>query len=424
MVSLLPTAPASRRTPGRSASRADARRRRPLALVTVLGGVVAASITLAACLTAGMVGWFLSDAGAHGAPRDGLRVGALGWLMAHGSGVLVDGVRITAVPLLLTLLCAVTVWRVAHRVGDAVSGHGPDADRLADGERDWTVATASLGFGAGYLAVVVAVSSLASTAATRPSTASALLWALGLVALIGVPALAVGTGRAAIWTAPLPATWTLGAITAWRILRAFWLASAALLLGALLVDGATAVNIVSQLQLNTSGTVAYVLVTLLVLPNAVLFGGAYLLGPGFSVGAGTLVSPAGVVLGALPLFPLLAALPDTGPVPAWTPWLIALPPLVAAYAVARVQRRHPTFRWEEGALRGCGAGVVAGVLLGLLTALAGGAVGPGRMQVVAPYAFDVLLHAIASFGLGGLAAGLAMTWWQRRTLLPVDADAD
>ena len=88
----------------------------------------------------GVVGWFVSDAGTHGEPRDALQVGALGWLMAHGSGVSVDGVAVTAVPLFLTLLCAWATWRVGLRVGDSISGHGPDANGLADGERDWTVA--------------------------------------------------------------------------------------------------------------------------------------------------------------------------------------------------------------------------------------------------------------------------------------------
>jgi hypothetical protein len=94
---------------------------------------------------------------------------------------------------------------------------------------------------------------------------------------------------------------------------------------------------------------------------------------------------------------------------------MALPPLVAAVAVARAQRRLPTRRWEEGAVRGCAAGLVAGVVVGLATALAGGSVGPGRMQVVAPYAQDVLLHAVTAFGIGGLLGGLVTTFWQRRT---------
>ena len=93
-----------------------------------------------------------------------------------------------------------------------------------------------------------------------------------------------------------------------------------------------------------------------------------------------MVSPTAVVLGPLPMFPLLAALPDNGTPAAWTVWLMAVPPLLAALAAARAQRRHPTIRWEEGALRGCTGGVLAGVVVGILANLAGGAVGPGRMR--------------------------------------------
>ena len=198
------------------------------------------------------------------------------------------------------------------------------------------------------------------------------------------------------------------------MLRLFLLVSALTVLAALVLDLGTALNVLSQLGTDAQGAVLYTLLSLLLLPNAVLFGGAYLLGPGFAVGAGTLVTPGAVVLGPLPLFPLLAALPGTGPTPVWTAFLVALGPLVAAVAVARAQRRRPTLRWEEGALRGCAAGMGAGLVLGLLTALAGGAVGPGRMRVVAPYAQDVLLHAVTAFGIGGLVGGLAMTLWQRR----------
>ncbi|WP_246355448.1 hypothetical protein [Nocardioides ungokensis] len=36
------------------------------------------------------------------------------------------------------------------------------------------------------------------------------------------------------------------------------------------------------------------------------------------------------------------------------------------------------------------------------------------MQHVGPFSFDVLVHAITAFGVGGLVGGLAVTWWQRR----------
>src|SRR5215218_946244 len=134
--------------PARTQTRApvDARHRRPLVLLAVLGGVAAAASTLVVCLAVGVVGWFLTDAGAHGAPRDGLRAGAIAWLMGHGSGLTIAGVTITAIPLGVSVVCAWSVWRIAHRVGDSVSGHGPDADALADGARDWTVPTATLLF--------------------------------------------------------------------------------------------------------------------------------------------------------------------------------------------------------------------------------------------------------------------------------------
>lgn len=393
----------------------DARHRRPLTLLATLGGVLAAASTLVVCMAVGMVGWFLTDAGAHGVPRDGLRTGALGWLVGHGSGVTVNGVLITAVPLGITLVCAWTTWRVAHRVGDAISGHGPDADRISDGERDWTVPTAAVLFAAGYVVVGVVTASLAATPATNPSTGRVVLWSLGLNAFLALPALAVGSGRAAVWAARLPRPVTSGAAAGWSVVRAFLLISALGFVVALLLDLGTALNVLSQVGVDAPAAALYLVLSLLVVPNAALFGGAYLLGPGFVVGAGTLVTPTAVVLGPLPLFPLLAALPGTGPTPAWTAFLVALPPLVAAVAVARSQRRHPSLRLEEGALRGGAAGIAAGVVVGLVTALAGGSVGPGRMQVVAPAAFDVLVHAITAFGLGGLVGGLAMTLWQRRS---------
>lgn len=413
MTSLLPRS-ARASGPASSGSGTDARHRRPLVLLATAGGVLAASSTLLACMAIGVVGWFLSDAGAHGTPRDGLRVGALGWLVAHGSGLRVDGVAITVVPLGLTLLAGWAIWRIGHRVGDSVSGHGPDSDRIADGERDWTVPTASALFALGYVLTAVVTVTLASTPTTSPSEARVVLWSLALCAFLGAPAIAIGSGRAAIWAAFLPASVRAAGATCLRILVAYLAVSAVGFGAALVLDLGAAASVMSQLHTSAGDATLVSVLSTSVVPNAVAFSGSYLLGPGFAVGVHTLVAPSAVVLGPLPLFPLLAALPAAGPAPGWALWLVALPPVVAAVAAARSQRRMPALRWDEGALRGCAGGVLAGVLFGLVASLSGGAVGPGRMRVIGPFSFDVLVHAITAFGIGGLVGGLVMTWWLRR----------
>ena len=396
----------------------DLRHHRPLAAIAVLGGAVAAAGTLLVCLALGVIGWFLADAGAHGAPRDGLRVGALGWLMAHGAGVHVNGAAVTVIPLGVTVVCAWVVWRLGLRVGDSVSGHGPDADRIADGERDWTVPVATVLFAVGYTLVTGVTATLAATPATQPSAPRAVLWSLALACLVGGPAIAVGSGRAAIWAAVLPESAKAAWAAAGRILGWLLVVSLVVFLVALAADFAAAANVLAQLHTDAGESATFAVVAAVLVPNAALFSGSYLLGPGFAVGVGTLVSPTAVVIGPLPLFPLLAALPDAGPTAAWTAWLMAVPLVVAAWGAARAQRRHPTLRWDEGALRGGVGGVLAGIGFTLLAALAGGAAGPGRMREFSPLVSDVLVHAVPALGIGGLLGGLAMTWWQRRRTPP------
>jgi hypothetical protein len=389
-------------------------------VLAVLGGAAAAASTLVVCLAVGVVGWFLTDAGAHGSPSGALRVGALGWLMGHGSGVRIDGVAITAVPLGITLLAAWAVWRVGQRVGDSVSGHGPGADAIADGARDWTVPVALALFTAGYVVTAIVTTSLAATPATDPSAPRVVIWSLLLCLGAGGPAIAIGSGRAAIWAAGLPPVVRAAGLGCRRILQ-LWLGVAAVVFAvAFVVDFGTAANVMSQLHTDAGDVALLGLLSISVVPNAVAWSGAYLLGPGFTVGAGTLVTPNAVALGPLPMFPMLAALPDDGATPGWTTWLVAVPVLVGGLGAAWAQRRQPTTRWEEGALRGCAGGVLAGIGFGLLAAVAGGAVGPGRMRDVGPLAFDALVHAITAFGIGGLLGGLAMTFWARRTARRAD----
>lgn len=392
---------------------------RSLALVAVRGGVLAAALPLGVLMLLAVIGWFLTDGGVHGAPRDALRVGALGWLMAHGSGVHVRGAAVTALPLGLTAFVAYAVWRRGHRTGEQLSSHGPDAYALADGERDLTVPAGVTVFTVAYVVTAIVVAVVAGTIETQPSLGAVLLWSLVLAGGVGGAGVAAGSGRAAVWLARVPEPVRDTLAVAVRMLAWLLAVSALVFLAALVIDGGAALSVLSQLGTNLAGGTAYVLASLVVLPNAAVFAGSYLLGPGFQFGTDTLVSPTVVALGPVPMFPLLAALPDGGTTPVWTPFLIALPPVAAAVVAARARHRRPTTDWDVGAVRGLSAGVVAALLFAGIAALAGGAVGPGRMVEVGPLVGSTLVHGIVALGIGGLVGGLVGTWLTRRNPPPV-----
>lgn len=396
-------------------TRPDAARQRPLVLIATLGGVSAALAPLVVLLAVGVIGWFVTDAGVHGAPRDGMRMGALAWLAGHGSGFTVMGARVTIVPLGVTAMTVWSMWRLGHRVGDAVSGHGPDADRISDGERDLTVPIAIATFFAGYAVVAVVVATLAAGASSDadPSVPRVLAWTIAMTALVAAPAIAVGSGRAAIWAAFMPATLRAGAAVAGAVLSTLLVVSMLSFLVALAMSFGDAATMTSSLHPSPAEAGLYAVVNAAFAPNAALFAGSFLLGPGFAVGGATLVSPGAVVLGPLPVVPLVAALPVVGTPAGWVGGLMALPPLVAAVAAFRALRSR-TLTWDQVALAGCGGGLVAGVGFAVLASLSGGAAGPGRMRFIGPFTRDVLVHAVTACGIGALlgACVVALLVWR------------
>ena len=154
---------------------------------------------------------------------------------------------------------------------------------------------------------------------------------------------------------------------------------------------------------------------LLLLPNAALAVLGLAAGPGFFVGSGTLVSVHGVTLGAVPAFPMLAALPDTQAVP-----LIAFVsqavPVIAGLVAGRTVGRW--FGDEDGGsvvagLTGLLAGVLLGVVSGVLVWVAGGSLGDGALaQIGAP----ALATGLAVGAQSGIAAAIAATVARWRSL--------
>lgn len=380
---------------------------RPLALGAAVAGLVASGAVLMGCMALGLVGWFASDAGSHGDTRDAIRVGADGWLLAHGAHLhLATGAvsaTITAVPLGLTLLCAY----VAHRLGvwAARTSAVEDVGNVVLG----TVVMSGI---YGVVALLTAV--LASTQVAEPSLLRSFAGGFAVAFVGGGSGVLVGSGDVVDWRTRVPETVRAilrGALAAALLVVA---CAAVLLAVALLLDLGSAANVLSRLHADTSGGLLYTALVAAVAPNAVLLAGSYLLGPGFAVGTGTLVSPASVVLGPVPAFPLLAALPSEGTPPAALSALVAAPFVAGALAAALVVRRFPVLGYETGAVRGLGSGVLGGVLVTVLVALAGGAVGPGRMADIGADLLETFVAATVAMGVGGLFGGVAATWWARR----------
>ena len=68
-------------------------------------------------------------------------------------------------------------------------------------------------------------------------------------------------------------------------------------------------NLITVLQPGVFGGILLLILVIATIPNMAISALAYLLGPGFAIGAGTLVNPAVHRIGEIPAFPLLAAIP-------------------------------------------------------------------------------------------------------------------
>ncbi len=396
---------------GSSAARSDGPGpHRPLAVGAALAGVAAAGSVLLGCLAVALAGWFASDAASYGDTRDALRVGADAWLLAHGSGLQLADAGIGLVPLGLTLLCLYVTFRL-----------GRWAALTSAAEDGGTVLLGVVVLAGVYGVVTLVTAVLASAAVARPDLAPAFAGGFAVGAVGGGAGIVSGSRQGPEWWARLPEPVRAAAVGALACALLMVAASAVLLAVALLRDLGAAATVLSRLHTDASGGLLYTVVVAAVTPNAVLLTGSYLLGPGFAVGTGTVVSPSGVVLGPVPAFPLLAALPGGGPAPWWTMLFLGVPVLLAALAAVLMVRRYPRRGYDSGAARGLSAGLVGALLLTLLTRLAGGAAGPGRMRDIGAVWPDTLGAAVVALAVGGLLGGMGATWWARRRWCPDDA---
>lgn len=396
----------TRRTPaGAAGTGSGGPTARPLPVSAALAGAGSAAGTLVTCLALALTGWFLADAGGHGQTTDALRVGADAWLLGHGSGLVYAGTPVGVVPLGLTLVLAVTAYRAGRWAGAS-------SQPVVDGR--------SLGLGVATMAAVHVVAVIVTALlAADPGVVDlglgrAILGALLVSAGAGGLGQARGSGFLDAALDRLPASLRGALDGALRSVALLLLLAAVLVAGALVAGLGEAATVMSRMHLGVGDGLMYLLVNAAAAPNAVLLGVAWLLGPGFAFGVGTVVSPTAVVLGPVPAFPLLAALPREGAPPGWLVGVCAVPVLAAAVGAALAQRRRPTLAWDSGLLRGFGAGLGGAVVVCALVAVAGGPLGTDRLAHIGAPLGEVMISAAAAMGGGGLLGGAAMTWWLRR----------
>lgn len=377
---------------------------RPLSTTAALAGGLAAAVTLVVCLAVALIGWFLADAGAHGDTTDALRVGADAWLVGHGSHLELTGLPIGITPLAITMLLVLGTFRAGRW---AARNAAPIAD-------DRMLGVCVAAYVGAYVVVAVLVCVLATETGATPGLGRTVLGAVLIAALAGGLGLAVGTGRYDAWLGPVP-SWAREVAVAATTGALVLFAAGAVLAGVSLLGSLNEASaVLSSLDLGVGDALTLTVVTALVAPNLALLGSAYLLGPGFAVGTGTVVAPTTVSLGAIPAFPVLAALPDEGPTPGWLVLVIGVPVLAAAYGVLATGGR--VLPYDLAAIRGAAAGLLAGILISLAISLAGGTLGTGRLTDIGAPTAEVLVFATGTMSVGGLLGGLVQAWRGRRAL--------
>ena len=155
-----------------------------------------------------------------------------------------------------------------------------------------------------------------------------------------------------------------------------------------LFRGGEVVALFQSARVDALGATVMTLAQLVYQPTLIVWAASWLAGPGFAVGAGTAVSPAGTQLGVVPGIPVFGLLPENSSM--WMLIVVLVPIAAGAFAGWAVRSRlvwegTPLGMMQRAAIAVGIAGVSAGVF-GLAAVLASGSMGPGRLAEVGPSA--------------------------------------
>ena len=349
--------------------------------------------------------------------------GLAGWLLGHGVPIGTSIGPLGLAPLLLTLLAGWRLNRAGLHVTRAIGARRSGSPRVA------LQVAGMIGISYAILGGLAALIVDGRGTEVSAGRAAFHFFLAGLVfSLIGslrsTEALVVIARR-------IPPTLRHGLRTGVVAALLILAAGAAFAGLSVAVGGAQAAEMISAYRTGVAGQAGITLVSLAYGANGVIWSAAYLLGPGFLLGADSAVRVTEVTLGTLPTVPLLAGLPN-GPVGSSGAALLAVPVLAAMAAGWLLTRRlvnlhhvveghlvhgrkpgdpapvEPSWSLVLGAA--ALSGPVAGLVLGLLSWMSGGPLGDGRLSEIGPVPWHVALIATivvaVSAGIGA-AAGRA-----------------
>lgn len=385
-----------------AAARPSSTRDEPAASVWIRGAFAAswaAALGIASLIVVALVVW-AADSQSGASAGGAVRLAAQLWLIAHRTPLRVSGGTLTLPPLALTLALGMLVARATSIVARG--------SRCTD-PREFGAVVASVALPYAVIATVLAAVTPSPT--MRPSIGAAFVCAALVAGLFAT----IGAVRGAGLTDEV---WRSVPVALRASLRAAGAAAAVLLgaatvlaVGSLLVHLHRFTAIVNGYR-GAPGELSMLLLSLLLLPNAVVFSMGYLVGPGFAVGAGTSVAFGGAQVAAVPALPLIAAVPaGRAPTPVLAAGIVAV---IAAGAVAgwRVSR-HSVLSVRDQLKTAVVAAAVLGVGAAVLVGYAGGPAGPGRLRAVGPSPWQVGLAVAGETSVVAIIVVLVAGWTSR-----------
>lgn len=341
-----------------------------------------AILTLLAVSAVIAIAWILGAG--SGSITDAMHVSGISWLATHLIPVSVPEGSISALPMGFVIIPGWLLWRAgswaARRSGACL----------------WQDIRPMVGIGAGVYATIALL--IATWTANDAASVSPIFAAVGAGIFTLIVFGAGATKEAGLWPSIVDRFTPKTRIRMRAGLVAFGTiiaGSAALLAISLAFNFSAGLTILDTLSPGLIGNLLLFILGVAYLPNALIWTSGFVLGPGFSVGQDTIVSPFAVQVGGVPAFPLLGGIPES--TATWMPAVLLIPLFAGALAMALISGKRPLPVMDRDSfIERCWVGGFAAGLMMVASWLAGGGLGSGRLVEVGP---NVLYATVATFVL-------------------------